>query len=105
MFRLLIGKTMEVYVDDLNTKSLKAKDHVHDLRETFDILRKYNMKLNLKKCSFGVSSGKFLGFMVTKRGIEVNPKKIRAIMEIRSPQECQESTTAEGHCTKQVLVC
>lgn len=67
---------MEVHVDDLFTKSLKAKDHVHNLKETFDILRKYNIKLNPKKCSFEMSLEKFLGFMVTKKGIEVNPEKI-----------------------------
>lgn len=87
MLKLLIGKTMEVYVDDLLTKSLKAKNQVRDLKETFDILRKYNMKCNSEKCSFRVFSEKILGFMVAKRGIEVNPEKIRAIMEMRTAQE------------------
>lgn len=80
MFRPLISRTMEVYIDDLFAKSLKAKDHVYDLRGTFNILKKYNIKLNPEKCSFGVSSGKFLGSMVTKRGIKFNLEKIQAIV-------------------------
>ena len=71
-----IGHTMEVYVDDMLTKSLNPEDHVKDLRETFDILRKYKMRLNPAKHAFGVSSGKFLGFMVNQRGIEINLEKI-----------------------------
>ena len=64
---------MEVYVDDMLVKSLKVKQHIEKLMETFGILRKYKMKLNLPKCVFGVCSGKFLGFMVNHRGIEANP--------------------------------
>ena len=56
-------------------KSRKAAGHIDDLDECFKVLRKYNMKLNPLKCSFGVSSGKFLGFIVNARGIEANPKK------------------------------
>jgi len=73
---------MEVYIDDMIVKSLNACDHIKHLQETFDILRKHNMKLNLEKCTFGVSSGKFLGFMVSQRGIKVNPDKIKAIEDI-----------------------
>ena len=57
-------------------KSRKEEDHLEDLRETFDTLRSYNMKLNLGKCVFEVAAGKFLGFMVFQRGIEPNPDKI-----------------------------
>ena len=64
MFAEKIGKTMEVYIDDMLVKSLKATDHVHDLREAFDVLQKYQMKLNPTKCAFEAESGKFLGFMV-----------------------------------------
>ena len=77
MFAKQIGKTMEVYVDDMLVKSLEAPDHVKDLEETFALLRKYKMKLNPNKCAFGVQSGKFLGFIVNRRGIEANPKKYR----------------------------
>ncbi|KAL5576657.1 hypothetical protein UlMin_018356 [Ulmus minor] len=77
MFKNQIGKTMEVYVDDMLVKSLKTEEHIRNLKETFDILRKYKMKLNPSKCAFGVSSGKFLRFMVNHHGIEANPAKIK----------------------------
>ena len=67
-------------------KSLRENDHLDDLRETFDTLRSYNMKLNPNKCAFGVTAGKFLGFMVSQRGIEVNSEKIRATMELEPPR-------------------
>lgn len=66
MFTQLIGKMMEVYVDDMLVKSFYAGDHLAHLKELFDVLRNYNMKLNPNKCAFGVSSGKFLGFMVNQ---------------------------------------
>jgi len=56
-------RNVEVYVDDMLVKSLDEQKHLDDLQETFDALRQYNMKLNPSKCAFGVSSGKFLGFM------------------------------------------
>ena len=74
MFSEYLGKTMEVYIDDMLVKSLSAEQHLDHLRQAFEVLRKYNMKLNPTKCSFGVSSGKFLGYMVTQRGIEANPE-------------------------------
>ncbi|KAL5580701.1 hypothetical protein UlMin_013143 [Ulmus minor] len=77
MFKDQIGKTMKVYVDDMLVKSLKTEEHIQNLRETFEILRRYKMKLNPSKCAFGVSSGKFLGFMVNHRGIEANQLKFR----------------------------
>ena len=66
-------------------KSLDEEKHLDDLRETFNMLRQYNMKLNPSKCAFGVSSGKFLGFMVSHRGIEANPDKIQAILNMKPP--------------------
>ena len=63
-------------------KSLREEDHLDDLRETFNTLRSYNMKLNPNKCAFGVTVGKFLGFIVSQRGIEVNLEKVHAIMEL-----------------------
>ena len=66
MFKEMIGKTMEVYIDDMIVKSFKAADHIAHLEETFGILQKYRMMLNPSKCIFGVSSGKFLGFLITK---------------------------------------
>ena len=76
MFRDLIGKSMEVYVDDLLVNSKEGVDHVGYLAEAFGILRKFWMKLNPAKCVLGVSFGKFLGHLVSRRGIEVNPEKI-----------------------------
>ena len=61
-----------------------------DLQETFDTLRRYNMKLNPSKCAFGVSSRKFLGFMVSRRGIEANPDKIQAILNMEPPRNVKE---------------
>ena len=63
MFREHIGKTIEVYVDDMLVKSLKTEEHIKDLKETFEILHRYKMKLNPSKCGFDVSSDKFLGFI------------------------------------------
>ena len=86
IFSNLIDRTMEVYVDDMLVKSLKKEDHVTDLREMFALLRRYNMKLNPAKCTFGVGSGKFLGFMVNNRGIEANPSKVQALLDLQSPK-------------------
>ena len=65
IFRLLLGETMEVYIDDMLVKSKTRFDHTKHLQEAFELLRKYNMKLNPLKCAFRVSLGKFLGFLVT----------------------------------------
>ncbi|XP_026397065.1 uncharacterized protein LOC113291786 [Papaver somniferum] len=75
MFDAWIHKTLEVYVDDMLVKSELPQDHVDDLKEIFVQMRKFNMKINPAKCTFGVTSGKFLGYLVTKRGIEVDPEK------------------------------
>ena len=76
MFMHQIGRNVQVYVDDMLVKSLRENDHLDDLQEIFDTLRSYNMKLNPSKCVFGVTAGKFLGFIVSHRGIEVNPEKV-----------------------------
>ena len=82
MFAHQIKINVEVYVEDMLVKSIWEDDHLNDLEETFDTLWSYNMKLNPSKCAFGVTIGKFLGFMVSQRGIEVNLDKIQAIMEL-----------------------
>ena len=66
-------------------KRLDEGKHLDDLQETFNTLRRYSMKLNPSKCTFGVASGKFLGFMVSHRGIKVNPEKIKAILDMKPP--------------------
>ena len=85
MFRPQIRQNVEVYVDDMLVKSLDEEEHLDDLQETFDTLRRFSMKLNPSKCVFEVSSGKFLGFMVSHRGIEANPEKIKMILNMKPP--------------------
>ena len=86
MFNKQINRNMEVYVDDMLVKSKEELAHLDDLRETFATLKQYQMKLNPGKCVFGMVSGKFLGFMVSQRGIEANPKKVQAIINMASPK-------------------
>ena len=90
MFKDLIGKTIEVYMDDLLVKSRMVGDHVEHLGKMFEILKKYQMKLTALKCAFVVGSRKFLGFMVNKRGIEDNSEKIKALLETSSPKTPKE---------------
>ena len=77
MFRPLLGKTMEVYIDDMLVKSKERSDHTTHLRQAFELLKEYGMKLNPTKCAFGVSASRFLGFMMTQRGIEANPHSLK----------------------------
>ena len=86
MFANQIGRNVQVYVDDMLVKSRREEDHLKDLEETFGTLRSYNMKLNPSKCTFRVTAGKFLGFMVFQRGIKANLDKIRAIVEMAPPR-------------------
>ena len=96
MFAPQIGRNVQVYVDDMLVKRQREEDHLKDLKETFDTLRSYNMKLNPGKCAFGVMTGKFLGFMVSQRGIEANPDKIQAIMEMKPPKNVKEVQSLNG---------
>ena len=73
MFEPQLGKNIEIYIDDMVVKSKVVSKHVRDLGDIFKILRKHKLHLNAAKCSFGVGSGKFLGYIVTHHGIEVNP--------------------------------
>ena len=85
MFKPLLGKTMEVYFDDMLVKSNQRPEHVTHLQEAFDLLRVYDMKLNPLKCAFGVSAGWLLGFIVTQRGIEAKPTQLKAILDSPAP--------------------
>ena len=96
MFAHQIGRNVQVYVDDMLVKSMHEEDHLDDLRETFDTLRSFNMKLNPNKCAFEITAGKFLGYMVSQRGIEVNPEKVRAIMELEPPRTVKEVQSLNG---------
>ena len=82
----MIHKEVEVYVDDMIVKAKEREAHLPALRKFFERLRKYHMRLNPQKCTFGVTAGKMLGFMITTRGIEVDPSKIKAILEMEPPQ-------------------
>ena len=79
MFESQLEKNIEIYIDDMVVKSKMVSEHLADLRVIFQIFRKYKLRLNASKCSFGVGSGEFLGYMVTHRGIEVNPDQIKSI--------------------------
>ena len=90
IFSKQIKRNMEVFVNDKLVKSKEELAHLDDLRETFATLRQYQMKLNPNKCAFGVALGKLLGFMVSQRGIEANPEKVRAILDMASPKTIKE---------------
>jgi len=99
IFKGMISRSVEVYVGDIVVKSDSCGQHVKDLQEVFDALRKVNMRLNHEKCAFDVEGGKFLGFMLTHRGIEVNPDKCKAITEMRSPKNLKEIQQLLGRLT------
>ncbi|XP_075105025.1 LOW QUALITY PROTEIN: uncharacterized protein LOC107765109 [Nicotiana tabacum] len=96
IFHDMIHKEIEVYVDDAIIKSKKQSDHVGDLRKFFQRLRRYNLKLNPAKYAFGVPSGKLLGFIVSRRGIELDPSKIKAIQELLPPKNKTEVMSLLG---------
>ena len=85
MFRPLLEKTMEVYIDVMLVKSKESPDHTMHLQQAFELLRAYGMKLNPTKCAFGVSTGRFLGFMMTRGGIEANLAQLQANLESQAP--------------------
>ena len=82
-----IGKTVEAYIDDVVIKTRHVESLIDDLRLTFDNLRTYDIKLNPEKCVFGIPAGKLLGFIVSNRGIEANPAKIRALSQLATPTD------------------
>ena len=95
MFESQLGRSIQVYIDDMVVKSKIVSEHVKDLTNIFEILMKHKLCLNASKCSFGVGSGKFLDYMVTYRGIEVNPDQIKAINSLQpsqNPKEVQKLT-------------
>ena len=96
MFEPHMSKNIEVYIDDMVVKSKLVSEHVRDVGDIFEILRRHKLRLNTSKCSFGVGSGNFLGYMVTYRGIEVSPDQIRAIHSMQppwNPKEVQKLTS------------
>ena len=90
MSELQLGKSVEVYIDDMVVKSKLVSEHLADLTSIFEILREHKLRLNASKCSFGVGSGNFLGYMVTHKGIEVNLDQIKAINSLQPPWNLKE---------------
>ncbi|RDX65114.1 Retrovirus-related Pol polyprotein from transposon 17.6, partial [Mucuna pruriens] len=86
LFHDMMHKEIEVYVDDMIAKSRTLDQHVEDLRKLFERLQKYKLRLNLTKCTFGVKTGKLLGFIVNERGKEVDPDKVKAIRNMPPPR-------------------
>ncbi|XP_071729110.1 uncharacterized protein [Rutidosis leptorrhynchoides] len=89
-FHKQFGRNLEAYVDDMVIKSVKKTNLLADIQETLDTLRAINMKLNPKKCSFGVEEEKFLGYYITKKGIQANPEKVDKIKELKAPTTLKE---------------
>jgi len=81
---------MELYVDDMIVNSKEDDRHLANLYETFTLLQSYSMKLNLKKCIFGIRSGKFLGFMISRQGIKASPDMVQAVLDMRPPRTIKE---------------
>jgi hypothetical protein len=85
IFHELIGKIVEIYIDDVVIKSLDHESHLDDVRKTLECTRKDGLKINPNKCAFGVSAGEFLGYSVHEGGIEVGKKSMKAIDEVVPP--------------------
>src|SRR5213075_2581307 len=95
-FSKLTRKTVECYVDDIAVKIRHKGDHLRDLREVFNLMRAHQLKMNPTKSFLGVSSGKFLGFVVTSKGIHLDPKKISAIRDMEPPRSLKELRGLQG---------
>ncbi|KAL0293309.1 UNVERIFIED_CONTAM: Transposon Tf2-12 polyprotein [Sesamum radiatum] len=96
IFDDMLHKNVECYVDDLVVKSKKRENHFHDLRKVFERLRRYRLKMNPSKCAFGVTSGKFLGFIVPQQGIEIEQAKIDAILRMPEPRNIHKLKSLQG---------
>jgi len=99
VFNQLMGKCVKVYVNDMVVKSPSHLQHAQNLFVVFSTLQQYNLGLNPEKCVFNVDNGKFLGFMLTQRGIEANPEKCNAIIEMRNPTNIKEVQRLIGRLT------
>ncbi|GJU44988.1 reverse transcriptase domain-containing protein [Tanacetum coccineum] len=96
VFNKQIGRNLEAYVDDMVIKSTSEEGMLSDIQETFERFRSINMKLNPKKCSFGVEEGPFLGHLITKQGIKANPTKIKAVTELEQPRALKDIQSLNG---------
>jgi hypothetical protein len=96
IFHELIGKIVEIYIDDVVIKSLDHESHLADVRKTLECTRKHGLKMNPNKCAFGVSAGEFLGFLVHEGGIEVDKRSMKAIDEVVPPANLKELQSLLG---------
>ena len=96
MFESQLGKNIEIYVNDIVVKSKMVTEHLRDLGDIFDVLKRHKLRLNASKCSFGVGSSKFLGYIITHRGIEFNPDQIKAINNLKPPRNAKEVQKLTG---------
>jgi len=92
----MLGRNVQAYVDDMVVTSQERGQHVSDLEELFATIDKYRLKLNPEKCVFGVEAGKFLGFLLTERGIEANREKCATILSMRSPTLVKDAQQLTG---------
>ncbi|XP_014521800.1 uncharacterized protein LOC106778352 [Vigna radiata var. radiata] len=99
VFAEQIGRCMDVYVDDMVVRSSQGTQHLQDLEEVFRQIRRYGMRLNPAKCTFGVAAGKFFGFMLTSQGIEAKPDKYGAVLEMQSPGTVKDIQRLVGRLT------
>ncbi|GJX02884.1 reverse transcriptase domain-containing protein [Tanacetum coccineum] len=96
VFSHQIGRNLKAYVDDMVIKSTSEKEMLKDIQETFERFRSINMKLNQKKCSFGVEEGPFLGHLITKQGIKANPSKVKAVTDLDQPRTLKDIQSLNG---------
>jgi len=96
MFYKHIHKSIEVYIEDIFIKSKQGQYHLELLEEVFQILKRYKLRLKPQKCAFGVTSGKLFGFMVSKRGIEIDPKKVKSIISIPTLRNLKQLSSLQG---------
>ena len=99
MFESQIGRNVKAYINDMAIKSRQVKEHLADLGEVVSVLKEHKLRLKASKCSFGVSLGKFLGYMITHQGIEVNPNQIKAISSLHPPRNPKEVQKLIGMAT------
>ena len=90
MFRDKLGCTVEVYINDMIMKSKHEVRHIDYFQGVFEVLRQHKLRLNAEKCAFGVGAGKFLGYLITNLGIEVNPDQIKAVKLLNPPSNLKE---------------
>lgn len=96
----MIHKYVEVYVNDIIAKSKKRQDHLEDLRVIFEIMRKFNLKINPKKCVFRVSCDILLGYIISRRGINIDPNKIKFIINMSLLRTIRNLGFYKGNCKK-----